>query len=417
MRRTLRFVFRNWPLKLGAIVLACVLYAGLVLGQNTQPWVGQVPIQLLNQPTGAFNLSGPQFVTYIRLYAPPDVASQLSSTDFDATADLSGVQPQLGGAPVIVPVRVVAKDPRVTILDYRPRQISVRLDPIVTRTVPVVVDRGTIPAGLAIGPPQLDVTSVTIRGGSSLVDRVTQAVARVSIDPSGINVDGEVDLIAVDARGDQVAPVEITPSSVHVRIDVSRVAATRTVPVAPTVTGSPAAGYVVKSVTVTPAVVEVSGLPAAVGALQTIPTASIDLAGRTAPAVVSVALTPPAGVTVAGAASVQVSIDIEPQTGSQTFPVGFTLIGAQSSLTYSLAVSSAAVTLGGPVPTLDAIAGGTLTATLDVSGLGPGGHDVSVAFRTPAGTNLIALSPTRVTVTVAPAASPAPTPSVTAAPT
>ena len=44
MRRALDFLLRNWPLKLGAILLATVLYSGLVLAQNVRTWTGQVPV-------------------------------------------------------------------------------------------------------------------------------------------------------------------------------------------------------------------------------------------------------------------------------------------------------------------------------------------------------------------------------------
>ena len=92
MSRAVAFLVRNWPLKLGAVGLATVLYAGLVVSQNAQTWSGQVPIQPLGQPSGVFLLDNPGAVTFIRLYAPPDLASQLSNQDFSATIDLSGIQ-------------------------------------------------------------------------------------------------------------------------------------------------------------------------------------------------------------------------------------------------------------------------------------------------------------------------------------
>jgi len=36
LRRVVARVVRNWPLKLGSVVLATFLYAGLVLSQNAQ---------------------------------------------------------------------------------------------------------------------------------------------------------------------------------------------------------------------------------------------------------------------------------------------------------------------------------------------------------------------------------------------
>ncbi|MGH2467211.1 MAG: CdaR family protein [Candidatus Limnocylindrales bacterium] len=412
MRRALAFLVRNWPLKVGAIVLASVLYGGLVLGQNARVWPVQVPIQVLDQPTGTYDLTGAQYVTSIRLYASPDVASQLSSSDFTATIDLAHVAAQPGGAPIVVTVAVVAHDPRVTILDYRPRQISIRLDPIITRSVPVQVDRGTVPTGLTIGQPTVDVSSVSVRGGSTLVDRVARAMARVRIDPSGINVDGEVDLVAVDSRGDPVAPVQLSPASAHVRIQVARTVATRTLPVIPTLTGSPASGYQIRSATVQPAVVTVSGDAQAIGALQSIATAPLSVSGRTSDLNASIALAPPAGVAVMGPSTVRVSIDIAVQSGSQDFQVGLVLSGTAPERTYSLASPSVTVTLGGSVPALQAIDAASLTATLDVSGLGPGSHLVTVVFRVPGGTSLTAIDPARVTVVVASG----PTPTATAAP-
>ena len=57
-------------------------------------------------------------------------------------------------------------------------------------------------------------------GPESVVKLVTAAQARVVIQPSGIDVDQTVDLVAVDVRGEVVGPVDVEPSSVHVQIAV-----------------------------------------------------------------------------------------------------------------------------------------------------------------------------------------------------
>ena len=56
MTRFFRFLVRNWPLKLAAIVLATALYSGLVLSQNARLWPNPVPIRAENQPENAFLL-------------------------------------------------------------------------------------------------------------------------------------------------------------------------------------------------------------------------------------------------------------------------------------------------------------------------------------------------------------------------
>jgi len=410
VKRALSFVTRNWPLKVGAVALATVLYAGLVLSQNARTWSGQVPIEPLNQPPGAFLLDDPGVVTLIRLYAPPDLASLITSQDFQATIDLAGMAATSGAEPEVVPVTVTALDPRIQVIDFRPRQVAVRLDPIETKIVPVAVDHGTVPPGLQVGDAEITPASAEVRGASTLVARVVRAVARVTIDPNGINVDDDVALTAVDDRGEAVAPVDVVPDIAHVRIEVTAQAASRSVPVAPQLTGTVAAGYRVAGVSVAPASVTVSGDPAVLAQLQAVPTAAIDINGRSSDLQRMVALAPPSGVTVIGATTVSVTVDVVAQQGSQSYTVGLTLSGAHADRAYQLSATSVLVTLGGSLPTLSAIDASRLTATLDVGALEPGAHTVTVTFTPPAGTALVAISPANVTVTVTVVATPSPTP-------
>ena len=409
MSRAVAFLVRNWPLKLGAVGLATVLYAGLVVSQNAQTWSGQVPIQPIGQPSGVFLLDNPGAVTFIRLYAPPDVARQLSNQDFSATIDLSGIQPSANSAPTTVPVQLTALDDRIQILDFRPRQVPVRLDPIVSKDVPVTVDHGVIPAGLQLGDQLISPATVTVRGGSTLVAQVTHAVASVIVDPGGINVDSDVDIKPEDDRGDAVEPVNVTPDHVHIHIDVTPAASSRSVPVTPVLSGTPPAGYQIASVQVTPAVVTVTGDPTALAALTAIPTAPIDVSKATSTLSTNVAFAAPKGVTVVGVAQAQVTVNITPQRGSQTFTVGVTVVGAHPDRSYQLASTSVLVTLGGNLPTLAAIDGTSLRATLDVTNLGPGTQDVTVVFTLPAGTTLLNIAPSSVAVTVTVIPTPSPT--------
>jgi YbbR domain-containing protein len=409
-------ITHNWPLKLGAIALATLLYAGLALSQNARVWPGRVPIEAVNQPSGAFLLESLGDVTTIRYYAPADVAARISSGDFQALVDLSSVTPAQGGAPVSVPVQVVPLDPRIKVLDFQPDRVAVRLDPVITRTVPITVDRGTVPPGLQIGDPVLSAQTAAVRGASSLVEQVESVSARVAIDPTGINVDGEVDLVALDARGDLVAPVDIEPDRVHVTIIVGRESASRSLPVTPDLSGSPAAGWSVRSVTVEPIVVTVSGPLDAVAAMTSIPTAPIALAGRRADLTTTVDLVAPQGVEVVDGGQVRVTVVISADRGSRSFGVGLRPTGAVVGRSYVLSVPDVLITLGGTSAALDAVDPTELSATVPVGDLEPGSHVVEVAFTAPDGTSLVAISPRTVTVVVSAPASPTPTPTPAAAP-
>ena len=414
MRRVADFLFRNWPLRLGAILLATVLYTGLVLGQNVRTWTGTVPVDAIRLPAGVALLNQVEPVTTIRYRAPLDIGV-LSPDSFRATVDLSDVPAEPGGPPRAVTITLIALSQRVQIVDFQPREVQVQLDPVTEREVPVTVSLGSVAEGLNVGPPQTEPSSVTLRGASSRVDNVSQVVARVSIDASALNIDREIELIAVDGNGNQVPNVEIDPERARVRIAVARELANRTLPVVPQLTGTPAFGYRISRVTVEPLVVTVSGEAATVIGLEVAPTLPIDVEGRTTDLEASIGLALPPGVSVSGSDQVRVMITIEQELGSETFPVAIQLVGAQPGLIYVLGTSlpdglRADVVLGGPLLLLDGVNAAALLATADLSGLGAGTHDVILVLTPPEGLEVVDIVPQTLTIEVQPAPSPSPSP-------
>ncbi len=418
MRRFVSFLLRNWPLKLGALALATVLYAGVVLSENNRLWPGQVPIDVLNPPANAAVLTVLPDVTGIQYRAPLEVASVLTNGSFQASIDLSHVQPVAGGPAVEVPVQLLAVDGHVIVVDYTPQTVKVVIEPVISQSIPITVDHGVVPEGLTIGPPEVDPSSVTVRGASSRVLSVHSLTARVTIDASAINVDEEVAVLALDDTGNPVPGVELTPDRVRVNISVARQLAFATVPIVPQITGTVADGYVIRSVSVAPLTTSVSGEAPAVTRLSSIETAPIDVTGRTGAFGLDTALAPPAEITVGGPATVHVTVDIEPAEGSRTFSIGLALVGAHPDESYALSVGSVLVTLSGPEPVLDALDAGTLHGDLDVAGMVIGEEAIPIAFSAPDGTELMAIDPQTVTVTAAvtPLPSPSPSPLLTPSP-
>ena len=408
MRRVADFLIRNWPLKLAAILLATVLYSGLVLGQNVRTWTGTLRVEGLRQSTSATLMSDLEPVTQVRYRAPLDVGV-ISPDSFRATVDLAQVEPVAGGPPVDVPVTVSAIDPRIQIVDFQPRQVGVRLDPVADRQLPVTVSLGTVPGGLDLGNAQIEPSSVTVRGASSRVDQVTAVLARVAIDASALNIDREFDLIAVDANGNQVPNVEVEPQRARIRIAVARELATRTLPVVPQLTGEPAAGYRITSVTVSPLIVTVSGESTAVTQLETAFTEPINIEGRTDDLEATVRLALPDGVSVSGSDTVRVMIAIDEDTASRTFSVGVRLDGAQCQCIYQYDTQGVNVTLGGPATTVGGLDPFSLVAIADITGLSPGSHLVTLSLTPPDGIEVVDISPLEVSVTIV-AATPVPGP-------
>ena len=415
MTRVLSIITHNWPLKVAAGVLASLLYVGLVLSQNSKEWGGQIPIDVRNQPGGAVCLDCVQYVTSIRYFAPVDAANRVASDTFKAWIDLTTATPDSSND-LIVKVNVSSPDPQVQVLDWTPRQISVRLDPLTTKTVPVVVDFGTRPPGLQVRDPVVDISQVEVSGTQSAVSQVVSAVARVRIDPSGVSVDQQVDLVPVDIRNLAVSQVRLQPSSVRVTILVGSQLTNRALPINAVVTGTPATGFELTNVTLDSPLVTLEGDAATLAALTKIDTQPLSISGARANVSGSVGLVVPKGLEPLGASTVRITASISATQGTRTFSVGIVLSGAQADRTYELSTDQVLVTLGGTAAALASLQGDALVVTADVDGFGPGAHELNLKTTLPAGITLVAVSPPRVTVTVTVPQSPSPSPSPSSSP-
>lgn len=410
MRHAVAFVFRNWPLKLAAILLASLLYAGLIVSASAETFQGRIPIQLLNQPQETFVLGNIEDVTSVRYLAIGTDRPQITSASFTVSVDLAAAVAVPGAPSASFPVDVRSVDPAIQVIDFTPSRVAIRLDPLVTREVPVTVDLGTVPPGLDVRTPVVSVDPVTVSGPDSAVRSVAAALARVRLDPSGIDVNETVGLLPVDARGEVVSGADVQPSAVRVTIQIGSQLSTRTLPVSPVVTGTPASSVEIASVEVQPALVTVEGEADALAGLVSIDTRPVAISGATADVETAVGLDLPDGVAALGVDQVRVTIAIRPRTGTRTFEAGVEVVNGGPDLAYRPAIDRVLLTVGGTLEALDAVDPTRIAARLDVAGLGPGTAPVAVTARLPPGVALVSASPVEVTVTVTPVATPTPSP-------
>jgi len=411
VRRFVTRVIHNWPLKLAAVGLATLMYGGLVLSESTQTFTGVIPVTLQGQPADTVLLTVPPPVTLIRYFAPSGVP--VTSSTFEATINLANVDAQAGA--VSVRIEVTSPDSRVRVLGYEPEFMSVQLDPLDQKSVPVQVERGVVPGGLNLGETTVNPSVVTVSGPQSNVRQVVAVRADVQIQPSGIDVDQDVQLVPIDGLGNAVRTIDVAPSTARVTIPVFSDRQTRSLPVNPILNGAPAAGFEIASVTVDPAIVLIEGDADQLAQLVSVDTAPVPLSGVSADLTVEAKLALPTGIVEVGNATIRVSITLREVTETRTFSAGLRLVGTRRDLTYDFSADRVIVTLGGSTADLDRLAGSALVVDLDVSGLGPGTVDVPVSVNLPTGPKLVASSPRTVSVTISaiatPSASAGPAPS------
>jgi YbbR domain-containing protein len=299
-------------------------------------------------------------------------------------------------------------DNRITVIGADPDRMTVDLDKLATRTVPVRVAQVAPADGLELGPTTVDPLQVEISGPESVLDRVMEARANVQIQPTGINVDQDVRLVPVDGLGNAVGQVNVEPATARVTIPVFSDKDSKTLTISPLIAGDPAPGFEIVSTTVEPRVVTVEGDIDELDPLVRIDTEPVSIGGLSSNETFETSLALPTGVVALDVETVRVTITLQPVTETRTYQVGLDLLGARPDRTYATSTDRVLLTLGGSVADLDRLQGASLLALLDVADLDPGTTSVAVTTDLPAGIAFVTASPDRVAVTVSIPPSPSP---------
>jgi YbbR domain-containing protein len=409
------FLIRNWHLKLSAVLLATVLYTGLVFSGSFSVADIQVRIDQENASRDAYVLTGDRGFVSVNYRASNEVAAGIVADSFQATVDLSAYDMERSPQPQQLPIEVTTDLDGVQILNHEPKTVRVEIDSIEVRSVPVEVDLGDVPDGLRTGSPILSDEEVEIRGPGSVVAQVDRAVAFVAIPASGIDFNEPVGVQPVDVRGQPVGvgQVDVDPETVSVQIDVEPVETTATVIVRPNIEGTPAPGFALDALTVEPSALTLRGLPEVLAEITEVATEPLSIDGVSEDQTFEAALELPDDVRLAGGddPTVTVTATIVPSVSSRTFVVGVTCEGAGENSCLP-GLDQLSVTLSGPGEVLSTLTAGALTPVLDASGLEPGSHSLTpVLPALPDGVELLAVQPGAVPVTIVAPVEPTPEPS------
>jgi len=410
-------ILRNWHLKLSALLLATVLYTGLVYTGSFTDSSVQVRVEQVEVSPDVFVLSAEPGVVEVQYRVSNEQAGGVTPEDFVVTVDIGAYDLERAPEPQELRLEVRALKDGLEDLSIVPETVRVAVDQVEARSVAVEVDRGTIPEGLEIDEPVLSAETVEVRGPASVVSQVDRAVAFVDIPASGINVNEPVPLTLVDIGGQPVGAgqLEVDPEVVSVQIEVRAVETETTVAVRPNIeAGTPAPGFALEAVRVEPAYVTIVGLPEVLEAITSVTTEPISIEGLSADETREVELQLPDDIALADGepSTVTVTTSIGPSVSSRTFVVGVLCTGSGDNACLPR-LDEVAITLSGAGEALSALTAASLTPTVDASGLDPGSYELTpVVTGLPEGVELVGISPGAIPVTIE-APEPPPTPSPT----
>ncbi len=114
-----------------------------------------------------------------------------------------------------VPVKIVSPD--LAIKSLSPASVTLSLDRLAERVVPVAFDYVGDRRGIVVESAQVNPPMTTIRGIAAELSRVTGVRVEIPIPNKPQRLDSMIRPTPTDAHGDEVANVQISPNIVRVR--------------------------------------------------------------------------------------------------------------------------------------------------------------------------------------------------------
>ena len=388
----------NWPFKLVSVLLAIVLWSGLITQDPTltreKAFTG-VGISV----TGEDSMKRNGFIVVsdldeaiqdarMRVEVPQMQYANAGATNYNARIDLSRIK-ETGKQQV----RVLTTSSSVwgSVIEISPDTVELEVEEYITRyRIPVTVAPiGEPPAGYHAETPSLDPPLVAVSGPRSLVDRIARAEATLDLSAlparEGL-VRSAVPFRLLDSQGRVIDSklLEVTSESVLVdsvvveqQLYSTRELAMNTLGLT---RGEPATGYEVKSVTVTPSVITAAGNAENLDVLDSLfADSAVDVTGASESFTAQIRVRQPSELTHLSSTSVTVAVEIGPVIRGKIFEdVRIAVQGMTAGYEATLTQSRVDVTISGPQLWVERLRGNDLTLTCDASGLTEGVYELPV---------------------------------------
>jgi YbbR domain-containing protein len=419
--RLFHWLSRNLGNLILAFFLALVVWVSAIVSTDPneeEVYPNPVPLEVVGQDPSMLQLNELPGQVRITLNAPRSVWSRLNDNPdlVRAWIDLSGLEK--GEHTVEVKTQILANP--VQTVKVEPAEVDVLLEPLKTIQMPVNFSVTGDPAlGYQRGIADVEPDQVTISGPESKVDQVKQVKATMDVSGANTTVRRNVSVQVLDASGNPVNGVEVSPATVQLTQPITLLGGYRNVVVKVVTTGEPADNYWLTNISVTPPNVTVfSTDPQLVNELPGyVETNVIDLTGLSDDVDIRASLKLPEGVTLVGEESVLVRLSIAAQAGTLPISLPIEAIGLLPGMEATFSPETVELLLAGSLPILNNLKPAEIRVAANLTGLEPGIYQVQpVVDLLPSQVRVVYIQPETVEVVITQPPTPTPTPTGLASP-
>lgn len=388
----------KWSYLVLSLAMSIALWFYVTVQDN--PVVEQlfdVPINYTNLQDG-MAISDKVETARVRISGNANIMDEITVSNIDISADLAGLD--LGSHTVRLKVDLPGGVQLVSI-DHNEVMLIIERLAETQKPVKVYMAGTDVADGFTALDPVLMPEVVVLSGSSDKLALVDSVYVSVDIGGADENYRTVLPVNVVDANGNSLLSwVTPQPAAVDVLVPVVSDLPSKVVPVRVTISGAPAAGYMVSRIVIDPAVATVYAPQNVLDSLDYVYTSAVNIGGATNNVKDDVTLLSVDGATIDASAKFGVVVVVERQRTVTLHDVTVSLSRANSNYDYQLETNTVDVTVRGPVSVLNNMTNIDIEARVDVGSLAPGEAEVEVQLSTGQNVEIRQATPAVINVSV-----------------
>ncbi len=316
-----------------------------------------------------------------------------------AYVDLSGSEP--GEHDYEVKVEPI---PNIKIVEISPRVVTLQLDTVEERMLPVTVEVSGAPVnGKKVGETIVKPSVVNVRGPSSLLGEVDKVLVELSAAGASETLQVSRPLLFRDKNGlaifgpdPSVETITSSPTSVDIIVPiVAKEFESKMVPLNATTTGTPAEGKEVRSIQVIPSGVQVYGEPEALAQFSALSIGSVNINGLSETKTYEISsdkVSLPEGLNYGSRTTFSVIVEMGSAVQDKTlYDLPIVLRNLPEDLVLEKPLPEVSVTIRAYPEILNNLTKEQISLWIDATGKAVGEHTVKIYWQLPAGIEMVSI--------------------------
>lgn len=392
--KILKTLTKNLGFKILAVVFAFILW--LVVYNTDDPtitvsYTTNVTVENASVVTDMNKcyevLNGTNTVSFA-VTAKRSVLNKLEDTDFTAVADMNRMIVNEDGDKANVPIEIISKRSNSSLkYNEKNKYLEVSLEDLMKRRFIITADTsGKVADGYALG--EVTVTNpnvLNVSGPASIVNKIDSVVATIDVDGMSMNLSDNVIPALYDADGQEIDTTKLKLSNTTVTIS-AKILSVKEIPLVFSTSGVPYGDNRVVEISSKPETIKVKGSSTTLNPLSSlnIPGDVLNVSGASEDITTTIDISEylPDGVELVNASDATVTVTVRIEAYElKKFNLSTSQInvnGLDSNYDLSFDQSTVAVTVSGLKNDLNKLNTSQLSASIDVTDLGVGTHQVKL---------------------------------------